>query len=80
MWEHILTKYIKALKAAGIVPSTSATYTTAAIQAALTAVNGRPVTIGCSSGELNEIWYHFNVKGSVPTGQFVAADPGMFFA
>ncbi|MCJ1365954.1 ribonuclease T2-like [Acarospora aff. strigata] len=63
------------LAAAGILPSSSKTYTSAEIQAALTAPRGHPVTIGCRNGELDEIWYHYNVAGSVQTGEFVAADP-----
>jgi ribonuclease T2 len=64
------------LKAAGIEPSTSKTYTFSAIQAAL-AVNrpGVEVTLGCKSGALNEIWYHYDVRGPLQTGEFVAADP-----
>lgn len=63
------------LSAAGITPSTSKTYTTAQIQAALKAKHGQEVTLGCSSGALNEIWYHYSVRGSVQTGEFVAAEP-----
>jgi ribonuclease T2 len=64
------------LKAAGIEPSTSKTYTFSAIQSAL-AVNrpGVQVTLGCKSGVLNEIWYHYDVRGPLQTGQFVATDP-----
>lgn len=66
----------KWLKDAGIEPSTSKTYTFAEIQAAL-AVNrpGVEVTLGCKSGALNEIWYHYDVRGSLQTGEFVASDP-----
>ncbi|KAF2798235.1 ribonuclease M [Melanomma pulvis-pyrius CBS 109.77] len=64
------------LAAAGITPSTTKTYTTAAIQAAITAKRpGVSVTLGCSSSALNEIWYHYDVRGSVQTGEFVAANP-----
>jgi ribonuclease T2 len=64
------------LAAAGIEPSTSKTYTFSAIQSAL-AVNrpGVQVTLGCKSGVLNEIWYHYDVRGSLQTGEFVASDP-----
>ncbi|KAL5121148.1 Ribonuclease T2 precursor (RNase T2) [Pleosporales sp. CAS-2024a] len=64
------------LAAAGITPSTTTTYTFAAIQAALQ-VNrpGHQVTLGCSSSALNEIWYHYDVRGSLQTGDFIAADP-----
>lgn len=65
------------LATAGIVPSNTVTYNAADIQAALSAPRGgHPVTLGCSSGVLNEIWYHFDVLGSIQTGQFVATDPG----
>ncbi|OCL06839.1 ribonuclease T2, partial [Glonium stellatum] len=64
------------LSAAGIVPSTSATYTSAQIQSALGANRGGlAVTLGCSSDALDEIWYHFDVRGSVQTGTFVATNP-----
>ncbi|KAL3423835.1 Ribonuclease T2 [Phlyctema vagabunda] len=60
---------------AGIVPSSTATYTSAQIQAALKAGFGYEVTIGCSSSELNEIWYSYDVRGSVQLGTFVATVP-----
>jgi ribonuclease T2 len=63
------------LAAAGITPSSTATYTSAAIQSALQSHHGHPVTLGCSNGALNEIWYHYNVQGSLQTGTFQAADP-----
>ncbi|KAF2707331.1 ribonuclease T2 [Pleomassaria siparia CBS 279.74] len=64
------------LASAGITPSTTKTYTTAAIQAAIQAQRpGVSVTLGCSSGALNEIWYHYDVKGSLQLGTFVAANP-----
>ncbi|EOA89884.1 uncharacterized protein SETTUDRAFT_167610 [Exserohilum turcica Et28A] len=64
------------LSDAGIVPSTSQTYTFDAIQQAIKAK--RPdvdVTLGCRSGALNEIWYHFDVRGSIQTGEFVPSNP-----
>jgi ribonuclease T2 len=63
------------LAAAGIVPSTTATYTLAAIQAALTAHHGHNVVIRCSGASLNELWYHFHVQGSIQGGRFQAVDP-----
>lgn len=64
------------LSAAGIVPSTSATYTLSAIESALTAKFGSAVTINCNSNhELNELWYHYNVQGSVQSGTFKPAAP-----
>ncbi|KAJ9647175.1 Ribonuclease T2 precursor (RNase T2) [Coniosporium apollinis] len=63
------------LAEADIVPSTTATYSADAIQAALSAKHGHPVTIICKSSALKEIWYHYGVRGSVQTGEFVATEP-----
>ena len=63
------------LAAAGIVPSSTQTYTLAAIQAALTAHHGHNVVIRCSGSTLNELWYHYRVRGSIQTGEFAAVDP-----
>lgn len=59
------------LAAAGIVPSATATYTLAAIQAALKVHHGHDVIINCSGNKLNELWYHYNVQGSIQSGTFV---------
>jgi len=64
------------LAAAGIVPSTTQTYTLSAIQSALTSHFGFAVTINCNSKkELDELWYHYNVQGSVQSGTFQPAAP-----
>ncbi|KAL1296798.1 hypothetical protein AAFC00_004427 [Neodothiora populina] len=64
------------LAAAGITPSSTETYTSAQIQAALSAHHDNlEVTLGCTSSALTEIWYSFHVQGSVQTGDFVAASP-----
>ncbi|KAM0327016.1 hypothetical protein ACHAQA_006139 [Verticillium albo-atrum] len=64
------------LKSAGIIPSDTVTYTLSQIQDVLTAHHGHNVIINCNkNGELNELWYHFNVKGSIQTGTFVPVDP-----
>jgi ribonuclease T2 len=63
------------LAAAGVLPVTDTTYTAAQIQTPLQAMHGAPVTLQCHNGALNEVWYHFDVRGSVQTGQFVAAEP-----
>lgn len=64
------------LSDAGIVPSTSKTYTSAEIQSALSNNHdGQEVYLGCSGGALNEIWYFFNVRGTVQSGAFEAAAP-----
>ncbi|KAH8203658.1 hypothetical protein TruAng_002188 [Truncatella angustata] len=59
------------LSAAGITPSSTQTYTLSAIQAALTKNHGASVYLGCSSSELSEVWYFYNVKGSVQSGTYI---------
>ncbi|KAL7782873.1 ribonuclease T2 [Trichoderma afarasin] len=64
------------LAAAGILPSSTTTYTLAAIQDALTSHFGHNVIINCNkNGELDELWYQYNVRGSVQSGVFVPVDP-----
>lgn len=63
------------LEKAGILPSTTAVYTFAEIQGALTAAHGFPVSMSCRSGAIEEIWYHYVVLGSVQTGEFVPTVP-----
>lgn len=58
------------------MPSNSATYTSAEIQAALKAGFGYEATIQCSSGALDQVYYSFDVLGSVVTGTFQPAAPG----
>lgn len=57
------------------MPSTTKTYTSAQIQAAITAGFGYPATISCTSSSLDQIWYSFEVRGSVATGTFVPIAP-----
>lgn len=63
------------LSAVGIIPSESARYTVNDIQSALSAAHGEHVTLGCSHGQLNQVFYHYNIKGPVASGNFVAAAP-----
>ncbi|CRL19300.1 Ribonuclease T2 [Penicillium camemberti] len=60
---------------AGIIPSQTRTYALADIEAALEQAHGNPVTIRCRGGAINEIWYHFNIAGSLQSGEFVSAGP-----
>lgn len=64
-----------ALTNAGIYPSKTRHYTHREVSAALEKVTGKPVILGCKRGELNEVWYTFNVRGSLQGGVFEAADP-----
>ncbi|KEY73098.1 hypothetical protein S7711_10106 [Stachybotrys chartarum IBT 7711] len=64
------------LAEAGIVPSPSATYTRDQIQAVLSARHGHDVIINCNRrGELTELWYHYNIRGSVQTGEYIPVPP-----
>lgn len=64
------------LEAAGVVPSETVTYTLAEVEGALAERHGRDVVVNCNKdGELSEIWYHFNIRGSVQAGEFVPAVP-----
>ncbi|TVY19483.1 Ribonuclease T2-like [Lachnellula arida] len=72
---RIILTISKALADAGITPSSSKTYTSAAILAALKTSFGYEVVIQCSSGALDAIWYSYDVRGSIQTGTFVPTDP-----
>ncbi|CAF3499172.1 unnamed protein product [Fusarium graminearum] len=65
----------KWLAEAGIEPSTDKTFTASEIEDALASQHGARVTIGCQGSTLSEVWYHFNVQGSIQEGQFVATEP-----
>jgi ribonuclease T2 len=64
----------KWLADAGITPSESEEYALSDVQAALEKGHGGGVTINCQSGSINEVWYHYNVQGSLQSGEFVPAD------
>ncbi|XXH01411.1 hypothetical protein Hte_007771 [Hypoxylon texense] len=66
----------KFLADAGIAPSATATYKLADIQAALSRNHGgESVYVGCSGGAIEQVYYYYNVYGSVADGQFVPASP-----
>ncbi|KXG48873.1 uncharacterized protein PGRI_027430 [Penicillium griseofulvum] len=67
------------LASAGITPSQTQTYALADIEAALEQAHGNPVTIRCRGGAINEIWYHFNIAGSLQSGKFISAGPDDIF-
>ncbi|KAI1145856.1 ribonuclease T2-like protein [Nemania diffusa] len=62
-----------ALSAAGITPSSTKTYTSAQIQAALLKVTGKAAVILCSSSELYQVYYGFFANGPLQNGDFVAS-------
>ncbi|KAJ5104093.1 hypothetical protein N7532_004622 [Penicillium argentinense] len=63
------------LAEAGILPSHTETYKRADIEETLSNAHGATVVPRCRNGALNEIWYFFNVAGSLQTGKFIPAQP-----
>ena len=63
------------LKEAGIVPSNTQTYTRDQIMTVLRQKHGADVSLGCRGNKFDEVWYHFDVRGSIQTGEFVASVP-----
>ena len=64
------------LSTAGITPSSTKTYTLAQILAALKTPRGVSAVVQCeNTNQLDEIWYFYDVKGSVQSGTFVAVNP-----
>ena len=53
------------LAAAGIAPSHEETYTLDSIQDAITAVHGYTVTVRCHGSKMQELWYHYSVRGAL---------------
>ncbi|CAL1706597.1 unnamed protein product [Somion occarium] len=65
------------LKRKGIVPSSTQTYNFTDIMNTLKQATGKTPTINCNGRNkqfLNELWYHFETKGSVIDGIFTHAD------
>ncbi|KAL9056525.1 MAG: hypothetical protein Q9162_002901 [Coniocarpon cinnabarinum] len=65
------------LAAAGITPSSTKNYSLEAINTALRKApgrNGRNATVECSDGQLDEVYYSYNVIGTIAGGVFVPVD------
>ncbi|KAI9692759.1 MAG: ribonuclease T2-like [Bogoriella megaspora] len=66
----------KLLETAGITPSTTKEYSRDKINDALKdGHQGNPVTIRCRHGGLQEVWYHFNVRGILEADNLVPSQP-----
>ncbi|KAG6035552.1 hypothetical protein E4U41_006012 [Claviceps citrina] len=63
------------LAEAGITPLSTKYYSLNKIQGVLSEKHGAKVTLSCKGKSLNEVWYHYNVRGSLQTGKFVPAEP-----
>ncbi|RCK64769.1 Ribonuclease T2-like 1-A [Candida viswanathii] len=73
LWSQVPT--YQWLSDAGITPSTTATYTKDQIQNALKGKFGKNVYFKCDSNNaINEVWYYYNVKGSLLGEGFVPID------
>lgn len=72
---RLLLILFQTLANAGITPSSTKTYTSAQILAALKSSFGYNVIIQCASGALDQIYYSYNVRGSIQTGTFVPVNP-----
>lgn len=53
------------------MPSKTTTYPLSSVQSALAQGFGQTPVVQCSGAAINEIWYYYNVRGSVQSGQFV---------
>ena len=70
----MLKKYNQWLANAGITPSSSQTYSLSDMNAALEAAHGAPVILLCQNTDVvYEIYYGFNVQGSLQSGTFEPA-------
>lgn len=63
------------LTAAGIVPSTTATYTLAQLEAVAQSNYGQSVAWGCSGTQLYQVFYYLTLSGNVQDGQYYTAAP-----
>ncbi|RKF65250.1 Ribonuclease T2 [Golovinomyces cichoracearum] len=65
------------LASAGILPCSTKTYAKEQIQAALSHITGYAVVLSCHGDLLNQVWYNFNVRGSLQNGEFLPTHPNM---
>ncbi|GAA5995433.1 hypothetical protein JCM5350_005972 [Sporobolomyces pararoseus] len=63
------------LAAAGIVPSTTKTYTLAQLQAVAKANFGYEAVFNCQNGALNEVWYGYYAQGPINGGKLSPTSP-----
>lgn len=57
------------LVAAGITPSSHETYSLDELQDAIASSHGHPVTLRCRGTQLQEVWYHYSVRGPLRHAQ-----------
>ncbi|MCJ1432781.1 ribonuclease T2-like [Xylographa pallens] len=65
----------KFLADAGIVPSATKNYTSAEVLAALNKPRGVNASIECYHGQLDEVYYFYDVAGTIAEGKFVPQNP-----
>ncbi|KAF9055930.1 ribonuclease T2 [Panaeolus papilionaceus] len=62
------------LAAAGILPTTTQTFTLSQLTSALRASAGVIPALDCTSGSVNQISWYFNLRGSIIDGNFMLID------
>ena len=62
---------------AGIYPSATKNYTLVEVSAAISKPRGVSAALQCYKGQLDEVWYFYDVAGTIATGDFVSQNPGM---
>ncbi|MCJ1235516.1 ribonuclease T2-like [Varicellaria rhodocarpa] len=60
---------------AGIYPSASKNYTYAEVAAAVSKPRGVTALVQCYHGQLDEVWYFYDVAGTIATGDFIPINP-----
>ena len=72
IWSQLDT--FEFLAAAGIYPTVSRKYKLSQVQEALQKAHGAEVYVGCLNNSISEIWYFYNLQGSILTGTYKPID------
>lgn len=72
VWSKLDTYFF--LESAGITPTLDRQYNLTDVQKALKKAHGGQAYIGCLNGAIDEIWYYYNVKGNILTGDYLPID------
>ena len=72
IWSQLDT--FEFLAAAGIYPTVSRKYKLSQVHEALQKAHGAEVYVGCLNNSISEIWYFYNLQGSILTGTYKPID------
>lgn len=72
IWSQLDT--FQFLASAGIFPTVTRKYKLSDVEAALQKAHGASVYVGCLNESISEIWYYYNLQGSVLTGTYRPID------